>query len=103
MVTKSDYSKREVKASRSVLVELVHLLGKFKDSMVVVGGSVPPLLYPETANEYVGTLDVDIAFDHRIIKESYDTILKYLQKKGYRVDDQQPSLDCHFLISRTIF
>ena len=84
MVTKSDYIKREVEASRSVLVELIHLLGEFKDSMVVVGGSVPPFLYPETANEYVGTLDVDIAFDHRIVKESYDTILKYLQKKGYR-------------------
>lgn len=90
MVTKSDYSKREVEASRSVLVELIHLLGEFKDSMVVVGGSVPPLLYPETANDYVGTLDVDIAFDHRIVKETYDTIRKSLQKKGYRVNDQQP-------------
>jgi hypothetical protein len=90
MVTKSDYSKREVAASRSVLVELIHLLGEFSDSMVVVGGSVPPLLYPETANDYVGTLDVDIAFDQGITMESYETIRKSLQKKGYRVNDQQP-------------
>jgi hypothetical protein len=90
MVTKSDYTKREVKASQSVLIELVHLLGEFKDSMVVVGGSVPPLLYPEYASEYVGTLDIDIALDHRTIMESYETISKYLQKKGYIVDDRQP-------------
>jgi hypothetical protein len=90
MVTKSDYHKREIAASRSVLVELIHLLGEFRDSMVVIGGSVPPLLYPEAANEYVGTLDIDLAFDHRTITESYHTIRKSLLKRGYKVDDRQP-------------
>jgi hypothetical protein len=58
MVTKTDYGKREIEAGRSVLIELVHLLGEVRDSVVLVGGSVPPLLYPETARDYVGTLDV---------------------------------------------
>ena len=46
MVTKSDYGQREVKAARSVLVELIHLLGEFRDAIVLVGGSVPPLAVP---------------------------------------------------------
>ena len=32
MVTKTDYGQREVEACKSVLVELVHLLGEFRDS-----------------------------------------------------------------------
>ncbi len=46
---KADYGKREVEAARSVLVELIHLLGEFRDAIVLVGGSVPPLLFRESA------------------------------------------------------
>lgn len=31
MVTKADYGQREVEACKAVLVELVHLLGEFRD------------------------------------------------------------------------
>ena len=85
MVTKADYGKREIEAARSVLIELVHLLGEVRDSMVLVGGSVPPLLYPETARDYVGTLDVDIALNHLTVDEAtYQTIRSALIKRGYR-------------------
>ena len=43
MVTKADYGKREIEASRSVVVELIHLLGEFRESIILVGGSLPPL------------------------------------------------------------
>jgi hypothetical protein len=52
MVAKTDYGRREVEASHSVLLELIHVLGEFRDYMVVVGGSVPPLLYPHVADKY---------------------------------------------------
>lgn len=91
MVTKEDYGRREVEASKSVLVELVHILGEFKDSIVVVGGSVPPLLYHGNADNYVGTLDVDLALDHSSIDmDTHQTILKALVKRGYREDKKQP-------------
>jgi hypothetical protein len=91
MVTKTDYGKREIEASRSVLVELIHILGEFKDSIVVVGGSVLPYLYPETANEYVGTLDVDLALDPRSIdNETYLTLREALLNRGYRENQDQP-------------
>ncbi len=38
MVTRQDYEQREVEACRSVLIELIHLLGEFKDALVLVGG-----------------------------------------------------------------
>ncbi len=91
MVKKSDFGQREVEASKSVLVELIHILGEFKDALVVIGGSVPPLLYPDTANEYVGTLDVDLVINHRQVDdETYQTIREVLMKSGYRPKDEQP-------------
>lgn len=75
MVSKSNYGRREVEAARSVLVELVHILGEFKDASAIVGGGVIPLLFPETSDSYVGTLDVDMALDHRTVDDqTYRTI-----------------------------
>jgi hypothetical protein len=91
MVTKHDFEEREVKAANSVLVELIHILGEYKDAIVIVGGSVPPLLFPDSANKYVGTLDVDIAIDHKLIDDdTYQTIRKALMNKGYQENDKQP-------------
>ncbi len=38
MVTRHDYGKSEVNACLSVLVELMTILGEFRDSIVLVGG-----------------------------------------------------------------
>lgn len=89
MVKKADYGAREIEASRSVLIELIHLLGEFRDSIVLVGGSVPPLLYQDVAADYVGTLDVDLALNHLHVDEStYETIRSALLKRGYREGSQ---------------
>lgn len=89
MVSKGDYSRAEVEACRSVLIELAHVLGEFRDSMVLVGGGVPPFLYPER-KDYVGTIDIDLALDHRAISdETYRTIRTLLLRQGYR-EGKQP-------------
>ncbi len=86
----SDYGKREVKAARSVLVELVHILGEFRDSMYLIGGTVPPFLCPEAKEQHSGTLDVDIALNHlEIDANTYKTIRKLLIEGGYK-DGKQP-------------
>jgi hypothetical protein len=41
MVSKAQYGQKEVNACRSVLLELVHLLGELKDEMVIIGGWTP--------------------------------------------------------------
>jgi hypothetical protein len=44
MVTQRDYSEELVRAARSVLLELMHLLGEYWENIVLVGGWVPDLL-----------------------------------------------------------
>lgn len=91
MGSKTDFGTKEVEAAKSVLLELIHLLGEFKDSIVLVGGSVPPLLYPDAASDYVGTLDVDLALNHKVIDDStYDTIRELLLKQNYYEHKDQP-------------
>jgi hypothetical protein len=38
MVTRRDYKAEGIEAARSVLIELVHLLGEYKDDIVLIGG-----------------------------------------------------------------
>lgn len=91
MVTRRDYSAEGVEAAKSVLIELVQLLGEFRDQMVVVGGWVPVLLLMDAREPHVGTLDIDLALDFRNIPEaSYQTLLEALTSRGYRQDPEQP-------------
>jgi hypothetical protein len=90
MVTRESYSKREVEACKSVLLEILHVLGEHRDSIVLVGGWVPPLLYPQAANQHVGSLDVDLAINSLVIdNETYQTIRKSLLARGYQ-EGKQP-------------
>ncbi len=84
-VTQRDYSKEIVEAAKSVLIELTRLLGEYKDEIVLVGGWVPGLQYPD----HIGSQDVDLAIDHRNMQESgYQKIEKILFKAGYRKDEE---------------
>ena len=64
MVTnKTDDPPDAVEAAKAVLVELVHILGEYRDDMVIVGGWVPSLLMPHSTG-HVGSTDVNIALNH---------------------------------------
>jgi hypothetical protein len=91
VVSRSDYGEREVEACRSVLLELVHILGEFKDHMIIIGGWVPAFLFPRAEERHVGSLDIDVALDFKEIPDdSYQTILTSLLKNGYVQDPRQP-------------
>ncbi len=91
MVSKSQYADKEVKACRSVLLELVHLLGEIKDEIVIIGGWTPAFLFPQLDDPHVGSLDIDIALNFsKIPDDTYQTILKALLKRGYVQDKEQP-------------
>ncbi len=97
-VTFRDYSADQVEAARSVLLELVHLLGEYRDDIVVVGGWVPKLLLRTTATPHVGSIDVDLALNHRNLREAgYATIQELLLRRGYERDLRQP-----FIFHRTV-
>ncbi len=89
MVTKKDYTAEAVEAARSVLIELIHLLGEYRDHIVIVGGWVPDLLLGNEKTPHVGSTDVDLALDHRKLRDDgYKTIRKLLLGKGYEEGEQ---------------
>ena len=90
-VTKVNYPKLAVKAAESVLLELVHILGEYLDSIVVIGGMVPKYLIGETEEPHVETTDVDLALDHRRFDEpGYQTLHNLLTNHHYQRDREQP-------------
>lgn len=71
-------------ASHAVLIEV---LGAFRDRIVLVGGWVPELLYPDLG--HMGSLDVDLAVSRSALgKNVYRTILNRMIEAGY---SHQPS------------
>ena len=97
MVSRRDYSEEIVEAARSVLLEVIRILGEYEDDIVVVGGWVPELLFTEALVKHVGSIDVDLALNHREINEAgYKTIMQLLLSHGY-VQGRQP-----FIFYRTV-
>jgi len=73
----------QVQASKSVLIEVMNILGRYRDHLILVGGWVPELLLPNRG--HIGSLDVDLAVDVRGISQwQYDTILRRLLDAGYK-------------------
>jgi hypothetical protein len=97
-VTFRDYSGDLVEAAHSVLLELVRVLGEYRDDLVVVGGWVPQLILPDQPLKHVGSIDEDIAFNPRNLQDAgYATIQKLLLARGYEQDHRQP-----FIFHRTV-
>jgi hypothetical protein len=92
MVTRKDYSAEAVQAAKSVLIELTHLLGEYREDIVLIGGWVPELIIPQGQRLHVGSIDVDLALNHTKIKEAgYKRIEELLLSRGYYQDkDRQP-------------
>lgn len=89
MVTRRDYDQESVEAARSVMIEVVHLLGAYRDRMVLIGGWVPALLVETPENRHSGSMDIDLALDHTSIGEAdYRTIGDLLLSRGYRSGKQ---------------
>jgi hypothetical protein len=90
MVTRrTDYTAGAVAAARSVLLEVVRILGVYQKDVVVVGGWVPDLLLSGDEVLHVGSIDVDLALNHHTLQEpGYKTILSLLQARGYKIGKQ---------------
>lgn len=89
MVTRRDYNREAVEAARSVLAEVLHLLGRYREAIVLVGGWVPEFLCPSAEAAHVGSLDIDLALDHRnVTGAAYRTIRQLLLERGYEAGPQ---------------
>jgi hypothetical protein len=80
----------EVTACKSVLIEVLTILAKNLDSLAVVGGWVPELVFPDKG--HIGSLDIDLALDARKLKpKAYESIRKKLVDAGYRQSPEMPN------------
>lgn len=79
-----DYSEGQKTAAYMILGEIVNLLGELSDNIMLIGGWVPSLLYPDS--EHIGSIDVDILINQMQIRkaESYKTIRRILEQNGYK-------------------
>lgn len=69
-------------ASHAVLIEVMNVLGSFRDEIVLVGGWVPELLYPNRG--HMGSIDVDLAVSRTALRpNAYQTILSRMLKADY--------------------
>jgi len=98
MVSRRDYTEEIVEAARSVLLEVIRILGEYRDNIVLIGGWVPELLLIGAQEKHVGSIDVDLALNHREFSEAgYRTVVQHLLSHGYR-QGKQP-----FIFHRTVF
>jgi len=82
------YQSRNTEAAHRVLIELMQILGEYREKMILIGGWVP---YLHFGNEHIGSMDVDIALDKDIISNNvYSTIRKILERHNYKSDNSQP-------------
>lgn len=89
MVLKRDYTEAAVNAAHSVLLEIAHLLGEYSEYIVIVGGWVPDLILPVEGFEHIGSIDVDVALNHRMLTVvGYKSIADLLVSRGYRQGKQ---------------
>ena len=86
MSDKPQSADSRVQASRSVLIDVLTVLAGDMKAITVVGGWVPELVFP--GEGHIGSLDVDLALDGRLIKPAaYNTIREKLLKAGYRMKE----------------
>jgi hypothetical protein len=66
-----------------VLIEVLQVLGTDRDKMVIVGGSVPELLFPGSG--HIGTIDVDLAVSATARSgKAYQSMLRKLLDAGFK-------------------
>jgi hypothetical protein len=70
VVTRTDYNQIAVNAAYSVLIEIVRVLGEYRDNIVLIGGWVPQILFQ---NEEDRTL---------IERDAFERVNYLLQKLG---------------------
>lgn len=92
MVTISDYSPDAANAGLGVLVEVMNILGQYSQHIVLAGGWVPYFLFPEAEPAHCGSTDIDLALNFEAISgDTYSTLLKRLQERGYVPDEKSPA------------
>lgn len=96
----NDYDDRGARAVYSVLLEMGQVLGAYRDRFVLIGGSVPWLLFPDAEPAHIGTLDIDLSLDAEALGEGeYKGLVECLEAAGYERASEDLKI---FQLRRTI-
>ncbi|MFH0798753.1 MAG: nucleotidyl transferase AbiEii/AbiGii toxin family protein [Pseudomonadota bacterium] len=83
------FEENEATRSQAVLLEIMTILGSYREYIYLVGGWAPYFLLklfqkPEDKFEHVGSIDIDLVIDFSQIEEpQYQTIVNLLLKREY--------------------
>lgn len=83
----SVYSKSVTESSKSVLVEVLRILGSYRDYLVLTGGWAPYFILEKfgQGGRHRGSVDIDFVLNPDLIDlKVYETIVSSIEKRGYR-------------------
>lgn len=73
------------------LAELLQILRDYREGVVLVGGWVPELAFPEAETPPVATIDIDLALDANALRKiRTKTLGQLLEEQGYRQGSRDP-------------
>jgi hypothetical protein len=81
------YSESVTESSKSVLVEVLRILGSYRDYLVLTGGWSPYFILEKfgEGGRHCGSVDIDFVLNPRLIDlKVYATIVSLIEKRGYR-------------------
>jgi len=82
------YSRSVTESSKSVLVEILRILGSYKDYLVLTGGWAPYFILERfgEGGRHCGSVDIDFVLNPRMIDlKVYETIVSLIERRGYRI------------------
>jgi hypothetical protein len=98
MAIKRDFEKGEVEAARSVMFELMQILNPYLKHIVLIGGSVPWVMFPAAEVPHVGTTDVDLAIDRDTVQSpDLAMINTILIQNDYKQSNDKPYIFHRFI------
>lgn len=86
----NDFDPRLVNASKSVLLEIMTILGSYRKALILIGGWAPYFIIEQfrpQGDEFIhaGSLDVDILVNPELVSDKeYKSILRLIEERGYR-------------------
>lgn len=81
------YSKSVAESSKSVLIEVLRVLGSYRDYLVLTGGWAPYFVLERfgEGGHHSGSIDIDFVLNPALIDlRVYETIVSLIEKRGYR-------------------
>ena len=81
------YSKSVTESSKSVLVELLRILGSYRDYLVLSGGWAPYFILEKfgEGGQHCGSVDIDFVLNPGLIDlKVYETIVSSIEKRRYK-------------------